>query len=114
MRKKRDADENADKNEKRKTESDEHTNSTPVGHPISVSHLPCGHTEGAGAGGLGQDSNILLLSWQSAAPIGLSPLTTIHQAAVLAHCFCFSVGGRSIVVRLSRGFMGFVSLNAAI
>ena len=38
---------------------------------------------------------MLLLSWQLVAPIGLSPFTTIHQAAVLAHRFCFSmVAGR--------------------
>ena len=37
---------------------------------------------------------MLLLSWQLAASIDFSPLTTIHQAAVLAHRLCFSIGSR--------------------
>ena len=46
-------------------------------------------------GGLGQSPELLLLSWQLAASIDISPLTKIHQAAVLAHRFRFSIGGGS-------------------
>ena len=43
----------------------------------------------------GQRPQMLLLSWQLAASIDLSPLTKIPQFALLAHRFCFSIGGES-------------------
>ena len=47
-----------------------------------------------GPGGLRQSPEMLLLSRQLAASMDFSPLTKIHQAAVLAHCFYFSMVAR--------------------
>ena len=43
------------------------------------------------AGEVGQSPRVLLLSWLLAVSIAFSPLTKIHQAAMLAHHFCFSM-----------------------
>ena len=44
----------------------------------------------AGAWRGGGGAEMLLLFWQLVASINFSPLTKIHQAAVLAHRFCLS------------------------
>ena len=78
------------------------------------------HTlSGAGGGGLAQGLAILLLSWQSAAPIDLSPFTKVStrpsfdeaylgsprstNAAVLAPHFCVSIGGGGLRHRGAGG-----------
>ena len=52
--------------------------------------------------GGGGGPEMLPLSWQLAVSIDFSPLTKIHQAALLAHRFCFSVvvGGGSNTLRI--------------
>ena len=50
---------------------------------------------------------MLLLSRQLAASIDLSPLTTMHHAAVFSHGFCFSmVAGRGTTTGLGVGVAG--------
>ena len=56
-------------------------------HPLRATNLSGGVHSTRSEGRLGQSTQMLLLGWQSAASIGLSPLTKIYQEVVLAHHF---------------------------